>query len=358
MSSRPSMDRGLTPAWSKSCRFTSSTMVRTSRVFDACAITNASTMPMISATSRTTMSSPFLSSAARAAICARSVLVVRSGSVTESSGVRRMELTSRWRSASRPGSSPTRDASRSTRRSARRSRPMRRQPPHLAARADDDACGSSRAPRSSPSSVETTCTQYPCCRRRYEEVDGFARGDATPQLRRRYVQARHANTDGTPPGRRCRGCDVLSVDDGQGHGGSQRAGPVPRVDRRRDVASDDQEELGGLGLPAQRLDGIDRVRRPAAVDLEAGSLEPDDAVDRRLDHLEPGLRRRAPATALLPGISGHHDEYPVELELVARGRGRGEMRDVHGVESAAENTEALHSASVREVPVNAVLRTA
>ena len=31
---------------------------------------------------------------------------------------------------------------------------------------------------------------------------GSNRGNATPQLRRRYVQTRHANTDGTPTGRR------------------------------------------------------------------------------------------------------------------------------------------------------------
>src|SRR3954469_503851 len=75
----PSTARGLIRACSYNCRSTSSTIVRTSRVLDALVITKLSTMPMMSPTSRTTMSSPFLASAARAAMRAWSF--VEDGSV-------------------------------------------------------------------------------------------------------------------------------------------------------------------------------------------------------------------------------------------------------------------------------------
>jgi hypothetical protein len=131
---------------------------------------------------------------------------------------------------------------------------------------------------------------------------------------------------------------------------------VPRLDRRGDVAPDDQKEVavGVAGL--QRLDGVDRVRRAFTIDLEPRGLQPGHAFDRRRDHVEAGLGGRAHPALLLPGIAGDDDQYPGQFELIARGRRGREMRDVNGVEGAAEDAEALHPASVREGPVNSVLQ--
>ncbi|MDQ1460232.1 MAG: hypothetical protein QOI08_1716 [Actinomycetota bacterium] len=109
-------------------------------------------------------------------------------------------------------------------------------------------------------------------------------------------------------------------------------------------------------LGAERLDRVDRVGRSVAVDFDPRGLEPLDAVDRGGDHLEAGLGRRELAAPFHPRIAGDDDQDALEPELIAsRGRGR-EMRDVHGIERAAEDAEALHRASVREGLVNAVLR--
>src|SRR6476661_1139445 len=70
-SSRPSTLRGLSSSASFNASSISSTIVRTRRVFDALTNTNTSAMERISPTSTTRMSSPFLSSAACAAMPAR-----------------------------------------------------------------------------------------------------------------------------------------------------------------------------------------------------------------------------------------------------------------------------------------------
>ena len=158
-----------------------------------------------------------------------------------------------------------------------------------------------------------------------------------------------------PTGRRDRGGDVFPIDDGQCDRGPEVVGPAPGLERRRDVAPDDQEQCALGRLTAQRLDRVDRVRRALAINFEPRNLEPGHAFDRGRDHLETGLCTCADAPTLLPGITGDDDEHPGEPELVPRRRGRGEMGDVNGVEGAAEKAEALHPASVREGLVNAVL---
>ncbi len=162
--------------------------------------------------------------------------------------------------------------------------------------------------------------------------------------------------DAPPARRRRRGRDVLPVDDRQRHRGAQVAGAVPAVDRLRDVAPDDQEQFGPARriVPAQRLDGVDRVGRAVPVDLEPRDLEARDAVDRGRDHREPVRRARPDPTPLLPRVSGDDDEDPVEIELVASCGRRGEVRDVDGVEGAAEDAEALHRTSVGDGTVNSL----
>ena len=343
------MERGLTPRG----RGAVASLLRRSSARAGCsaraAIAGTSTMPMISPTSRTTMSWPFLSSAARSGDHARSfgdrscVPPARS----EPSVVRRMELTSTWwRSASVATQiAPTRWVPSTTSRPGHRGQCEGRQcPSPLAA---DDACGSSRRKGPSPPSVETACSQHPRRRRRYEEVDGFTRGRCGASLRSTI----RSGTACEPTERRGAAAaatrDILTVDDGE-------VCPVRTSSARYQVST------GATSLPTIRNSSPDGVSRRSAstvsivyvgpaFDLEAGSRRSLRAPNRsRRGHLEPGLGRRARATALLPRIARHHDEHPAELELAPRGRGRGEMRDVHGVESAAENTEALHSASVRK----------
>lgn len=109
-------------------------------------------------------------------------------------------------------------------------------------------------------------------------------------------------------------------------------------------------------LGAESFDRVDGVGRSVTVDLDPRRLEALDAVDCSGDHLEAGLGRSELSASFHPRIAGDDDQDAVEPELIA-GRGRRrEMRDVHGIERAAEDAEALHRASVREGFVNAVLR--
>ena len=147
---------------------------------------------------------------------------------------------------------------------------------------------------------------------------------------------------------------ILTIHDREGDTRAQLVDALPCVERRGDIAADDQEQFALVG--AQRLDGIDRVRPSGAVELESRCFESVDTVDRGFDHRETRVARRDHASVLLPRITRDDEQHLIERELVA-GRDRGnEMRDVHRIERATEDADALHRASVREPNVNTLLQ--
>lgn len=117
---------------------------------------------------------------------------------------------------------------------------------------------------------------------------------------------------------------------------------MPRLQRDRDIAADDQEQLPVRPFRTQIFDRVDRVRGAGAIDLEPRCFDALDALERGLDHREAEPGRSQRAAPFLPGIARHHDEHAGEIELVpSRGRGR-EMGDVNGVERAPQDAEPLH----------------
>ena len=101
-------------------------------------------------------------------------------------------------------------------------------------------------------------------------------------------------------------------------------------------------------------DGVRGVGETAALDLDRARLEPFDTLDRCLHQRQPvGRRRHRPAPHLLPGLVRHHEEDPVEVELVPRVHRRDEVADVHGVEGPPENAESPLLAHLRSVAITA-----
>ena len=104
-----------------------------------------------------------------------------------------------------------------------------------------------------------------------------------------------------PARRRGRRRGVLPVDDRQRHRGPQVVDPVPRLERRRDVAARRRGTARVSGVSPRSASTVSIVYvGPGAVDLEPRRLEPVDAVERGHDHLEADLgrcERRGPASA-------------------------------------------------------------
>ena len=115
------------------------------------------------------------------------------------------------------------------------------------------------------------------------------------------------------PGRRDRGRDVLPIDDRERHRGLQGVRPVPGVERGRDIAPDDQEQLT-LGLGQERLDRVDRVGRARPIDLDPATQR----VGRRR-RSRPRPSRTGPRRARRPGPASARDRRPRRR---APGRGR------------------------------------
>src|SRR3954464_881294 len=261
-SSSPSTLRGLSSSDSLSASSISSTIVRTSRVLLALTSTKASAIDRMSPTSRTTISSPFFSSAACAAIPAR-----------------------RW--ASETGTS---EAGEGVKR---------------------------RAPRSSPVSVEAPQLDLAHDFRGHESLDGAPLTQAITQVGRRDVEAR----DGAPlappvgPGR-LRVHVAGPLDD---HDGGEVAGlvePAPGGHVRDRVGAEHEEELSSRC--GQRLERVGGDRRLAALDLDRRRLDAVHAVDRDGSERESVGGVRNDATALLPRVTGDDEQHAVEAELGAR----------------------------------------
>ena len=317
---------------------------------DALVITKHSTMPMISATSRTRMSSPFLSSAARAAM--RDLVAgVGSGHTLPCCGVIGTSLS--HGSAARPGARGMEPSSAASvvgvsqlrwvpsiaaatpATAARTSTPDLHAPvpaPMLRPRAAATAGSRStrRDRRSRPDHallVQVVGTEDPRRRRRHEEVDRLARRDAAPQVGRRQLE-RGTATRADPPTRRGRERRRLAVDDRERHELAQLVDAVPRSrgrPRRRCRCTRNSSRPGAASCSTVSIVYVGPSRSSSIRDAS----RPVDAVERGHEHLVPDLGGRDHPIALLPRVAGDHDEHAVEAELVAGRGGVHQMADVH-----------------------------
>ena len=123
--------------------------------------------------------------------------------------------------------------------------------------------------------------------------------------------------------------------------------PLPGIEPRRGVGTDDQEEVPVRGREVR--DRVDRVRRARTVELECRSFEAVDVGDRRRDHGEARVGRRDDLPALLPRIAGDDEEHAIEVELIARFDRADQVTDVHRIERAAEDTKPLARTHMRSL---------
>jgi hypothetical protein len=83
-----------------------------------------------------------------------------------------------------------------------------------------------------------------------------------------------------------------------------------------DVGADDEEQLAVVAR--QLLEGVDGVRRTAAIDLDTAGLDPGDVGDRRGDHCESILGGCHLSVGFLPRLVGDDEQNFVEVERVTR----------------------------------------
>ena len=108
------------------------------------------------------------------------------------------------------------------------------------------------------------------------------------------------------------------------------------------VCAQDHEQGAVRILDGEGAQRVGRVGHPAGVDLEATGLEALDVRHRRLDHGQAILGGADGALPhLLPRHVVHHQEHPVERQLVADVHRRDQVADVGRVEGAPEDAEAL-----------------
>ena len=109
-----------------------------------------------------------------------------------------------------------------------------------------------------------------------------------------------------------------------------------------------EDEPGLVGSGARRPDraqGVDRVRRPGTVDLQARAREAGVARDRRLDHRDTVLGGRDRPPWLVRRRGGGHEDHPLETERLPRLLGDDQVAVVDRVERAAEDPDgARHDA--------------
>ena len=249
---------------------------------------------MISATSSTRMSSPFLSSAARAAI--RDLVTnVGSGHTLPCCGVIATSVSHRSRpdpsTRAQPWSAaPARSCSQlrcvpsiaaTTPATAARSRTpicRRRSQRRCCPRAQPRAPAlvvlagvAVRGGRHAAPSYRRCARRMPRRGRGNEEVDRRTGRDPSPQVGRRELHARHRDPFDAPAGGR-RERLGFPVDDRERHEVAQLVDPVPRRQPGRDVAAEHEEQLAVRRR--ELVDGVDRVRRAVALELDPRRLEP------------------------------------------------------------------------------------
>src|SRR5687767_553067 len=129
---------------------------------------------------------------------------------------------------------------------------------------------------------------------------------------------------------------------------------APAVELAHGVGSHDEVELT---LAAQGLEGIDRVRRALAIELERGDLEARLVGGRESEHRETVLLRRDGATVLQRRPAGRDEDHAIERDALEGCLGDREMADMHRIERAAEDADPAHSPASFHSSSSAPMRT-
>src|SRR5579875_22291 len=368
-SRRPSTLSGDLPVACLTCFSISSTNVRTWRALRHEVITNASVTPSSSRMSRTTVSWPSLSSAARAADRAPDGISARVPSARARSGD--AVIRSSPPEAAQPFLGGKRPTPGRTPRSARRPPPTGglprrrgpRPPTHaLHARCAAVAPGCQRGQprandvwepgRSSGPSVQTEPPNATDGSLGNEEIHWAALGQTTAEITARDLEGGDDQPLHAPAGRVGYRRHPAPVHHDQHHLVREVLRPVPGGEIADEVRPDDEVELRSGVLPAELVHGVDRVARAATVDLDPARLHPLDTIHRGRNDGEAVLGSGDGALPhLLPGLVGHHQEHLIEVQFVACLDGGEEMPDVHGIEGAAEDTDALRVGHFLRCPI-------
>ena len=125
--------------------------------------------------------------------------------------------------------------------------------------------------------------------------------------------------------------------------------PSPRRHVGDRVGTQDEEELA-VGR-RQRFEGVGGHRRRVALDLDRRrDSTPSTPSTAASTSTRRSRGRGHDPAALLPRVAGHHEQHAIEAEGAAGLDRDDDVRDVHGIERAAEHPQALHTGSLRVHP--------
>ena len=147
-----------------------------------------------------------------------------------------------------------------------------------------------------------------------------------------------------PTGRWSTAFAPTPIDNDRGRQAGDVVGSVPGIKPSGGVRPNDQKP-GGLVEFAEGFEGLGAVGRSMPLDFDGTHLEPLDAVDGGSGHRQAGLGwRDVGLRRLLPGVPRHDKKDRVEIEGVPNLECGGQMSEMRGIESPAEDTDATHEA--------------
>ncbi len=147
-----------------------------------------------------------------------------------------------------------------------------------------------------------------------------------------------------PTGRWSTAFAPTPIDNDRGRQAGDVVGSVPGVEPSGGVRPNDQKP-GGVVEFAEGFEGLGAVGRSMPLDFDGTHLEPLDAVDGGSGHRQAGLGwRDVSLRCLLPGVPRHDKKDRVEIEGVPNLKCGGQMTEMRGIKSPAEDTDATHEA--------------
>lgn len=147
-----------------------------------------------------------------------------------------------------------------------------------------------------------------------------------------------------PTGRWSTAFAPTPIDNDRGRQAGDVVGSVPGVEPSGGVRPNDQKP-GGLVELAEGFEGLGAVGRSMPLDFDGTHLEPLDTVDGGSGHRQAGLGwRDVGLRRLLPGVPRHDKKDRVEIEGVPNLECGGQMTEMRGIKSPAEDTDATHEA--------------
>ena len=124
---------------------------------------------------------------------------------------------------------------------------------------------------------------------------------------------------------------------------------APRCNFRKRISPRDEEELRCRLERSQLRQRVERVRPPAAHQLEIRRGPAGSVGHSQLRHLPSMIPGRARAVRPVRRLRGWDDQHLVEVESRRRGAAGGQMPLVEGIERASEHPDPGH-AHARAVP--------